>query len=41
MLPPSANFKNSMKNCVMQSVRIFAYKNVTQIVLLLAKCLAF
>ena len=27
MPPPSANFKNSTKNRVTQSVRIFAYKN--------------
>ena len=34
--PPSANFKNYMKNCVMQSVRVFVYiKNRN------ANCLAF
>ena len=41
MSPPSANFKNSMKNRVTQKCLIFVYKNVSQIVLLFAKCLAF
>ena len=39
--PPSANSKNSMKNRVTQSVQIFVYKTVTQIILLFAKCLDF
>ena len=39
--PPSANFKNSMKNRVTQKCRIFVYNNVSQIVLLFSKCLAF
>ena len=41
--PPSSssNFKNSMRNCVTQSVRIFVYKNLMQIVLFFAKCLVF
>ena len=39
--PPSANFKNSVKNHVTQKCRVFVYKNVSQIVLLFAKCLAF
>ena len=41
MPPPSANFKYSMKNRVTQKCWIFVYKNVSQIVLLFAKCLAF
>ena len=39
--PPSANFKNFDENCVAQSVRIFLYKDRTQIVLLFSKCLVF
>ena len=38
---PSANFKSSMNIFVTQSVRIFVYKNVTETVLLFAKCLDF
>ena len=26
--PPSANFKNSMKKCVMQNVRTFVYNKI-------------
>ena len=37
----NANSKNFMKNRVTESVWLFVNKNVTQIVLLFAKCLSF
>ena len=41
-MPPSfGQFQTFYENRVMQSVRIFAYKNVTKIVLFFAKCLDF
>ena len=41
MSPPPPISKNYMKNRIKKSVRIFVYKNLTQIVLLFSKCLAF
>ena len=39
--PPLRQFQKFNENRLTQSVRLFVYKNITQIVLIFAKCLDF